>query len=128
MKWRNELSLAPRIPRCEQSRIEQCVRYIATPAAGNAHFGKKLRAALEQRDSIICFCLRGRDRSKKTRGTATDDCDFSHSLTYRISKAGKEEADPKSKNFEPRIRTQNAPFRSRWRPEKARMLVVEFSS
>src|SRR5438105_7601909 len=79
---RNELPLAARITGREHPRIEQSVRYIATPAAGNAHLGKKFRAALEKRNLAVSIGTRRSDRSKKTSRTATHDHDFSHSLTY----------------------------------------------
>ena len=50
--------------------------------AGDPYFGKKLRGALEKRNLAVSIGTRRGDRSKKTSGTATDDHDFSHSLTY----------------------------------------------
>jgi hypothetical protein len=95
VEWRNEFSLAARISLGEVARIEQRMRHIATTASRNPHLGKKLRAAFEERDPATWIGLRGCDRRKKTSGAATDNRDFSHSLTYGIRKAGKEEADRK---------------------------------
>src|ERR1700738_2784350 len=49
------------------------MRHVATSTARNAHFGKKLRAALEDRHLALAVRARTSDRSEKSRCAATHD-------------------------------------------------------
>ena len=87
MKRRNQLALTTRIMLRKQARIQRRMRHIASAATRDAHFGKELGAAFEQRNlAVSAGPRRGNCRNKTGRASTRND-NSSHFALYGKTKA-----------------------------------------